>query len=372
MSKEIMNESRSLTDIQLISKEGEWPELPRLGSGQKLDIKAIRDPHEKLYLPFVVAPTVLSVIILGIIAFITFELFAMIIGVLLFFALILWVTWKMMFSFIMGNSIKVSSDQYPQIFRLVNEASEVLGISPPTVLIMQGNGLFEVLVAKRFSRRGFVILTSNLVDDLSKRRSSRELMFFIGRQLGLMASGYFRFWPIKHVFGKLAFLFYMAWERRCHFTADRLGLLVAGELYASEQALITITAGSCVAPSTNLKALKEQRAELFESAWAWIQLAFSTYPYMVDRIIRIREFAFEAVRTGIQAGTPVAVGTLPIDHTRIRALPIMVIHGHDVKARLELENFFFRKFPFVSPIAMIVETAAAASLPEKFEALAGC
>ncbi|MGH8625627.1 MAG: hypothetical protein ACREYC_10260 [Gammaproteobacteria bacterium] len=133
-------------------------------------------------------------------------------------------------------------------------------------------------------------------------------MFFIGRQLGLIANGYFRFWFFKNTIGRLALFFHQAWERRCHFTADRLGLLVAGDLYAAEQALLVITSGSAVAQAKNLEALKEQRAKLFESFWAWLRLGFSNYPYMVDRIIRLRQFAFAALSIGAQANAPVAVG----------------------------------------------------------------
>jgi predicted nucleotide-binding protein/Zn-dependent protease with chaperone function len=348
-----------------------WPELPQLAQHQRLDLKRIRDPLEKLYLPFVLLPTLIIVVILTVVAIQNLRIFLQITAIFLVLGLFLWISWKLLFVSILGNSIKISSSQYSQIFRLVNEASELLGIEPPTIFIMQGHGLFEVFVAKCFSRRGFVILTSNLVDDLTERGSSRELMFYIGRQLGLLACGYFRFWLFKHLLGQFAFLFHPAWERRCHLTADRLGLLVAGDLYAAEQALITITAGCSVAPNTNMIAIREQRTELFEDVWAWLHLAFSNYPYMVDRIARLREFALQAAREGVQANAPIAVGSLPITHARIRALPLMVIHGHDGKARLELENFLFRRFPHVSPIAMVVEMASAASLPEKFEELAG-
>ena len=87
---------------------------------------------------------------------------------------------------------------------LVKEASDILGIVPPDVFVMQGHGFFEVLVAKYFSRRGVMILMSNLVDDLTERGSSRELMFFIGRQLGLIATGFFRWWVVKHTLGQFA------------------------------------------------------------------------------------------------------------------------------------------------------------------------
>jgi hypothetical protein len=74
---------------------------------------------------------------------------------------------------------------------------------------------------------------------------------------------------------------------------------------------------------------------------------------------------------GLQANSPVAVAALPINHRPIRALPVMIIHGHDTGARLELENFVLRQFPHVALITMINEADAAYSLPEKFERLAG-
>lgn len=153
-------------------------------------------------------------------------------------------------------------------------------------------------------------------------------------------------------------------------TADRLGLLVAGDLYAAEQALLIITAGSGIASSTNIQAIKEQRTELFDRFWAWIQLGLSSYPYMVDRVILMQEFALSAVRRGIQSNAPLAVGALPIAHRQIRSIPLMIVHGHDTGARLELENFLLKRFPHVTPITMIEQEDSARTLPEKFERLA--
>jgi predicted nucleotide-binding protein len=91
---------------------------------------------------------------------------------------------------------------------------------------------------------------------------------------------------------------------------------------------------------------------------------------MVDRLFRLRQFAFAAAVRGLQAQAPVAIGALPIAHRPIRALPLMIVHGHDLVARLELENFLRRYFPHVAPVAMIAQTQAAHTLPEKFERLA--
>ena len=91
---------------------------------------------------------------------------------------------------------------------------------------------------------------------------------------------------------------------------------------------------------------------------------------MVDPIIEMREFAYYAAEQGIQGNAPTAIGALPISHRPIRAVPIMIVHGHDQTARLELENFLLHRFPHVAPIAMIDQADAASTLPEKFERLA--
>jgi hypothetical protein len=347
-------------------------EIPRLGKGQKLDLRAIRDAKENFYLSFVWLPTVIITIILIALLFDENgrQIFLIIVVVYLSLILALWIAWQLFLAVLRGDAIRVGPNQYPQIHSLVTEASNVLEINAPTVFILQGHGLFELFVVRRFSRRGILMITSNMLDDLTEHRSSRELMFFIGRQLGLIATGYYRFWTLKHTIGQFSLFFYWAWKRHTHMTADRVGLLVAGDLYAAEQALLILTAGSGIGPNTNFQALKEQRTELFGHFWSWIKLGFSDYPYMIDRIICMREFAFAAIRSGIQSNAPVALGALPITHRPIRAIPLMIVHGHDAAARMELENFLLKNFPHVKPMTMIDKSDSAYTLPEKFERMA--
>jgi len=351
-------------------------EMPRLVPGQRVDLAAIRVPYERFYLAFVWLPSVIALLaLLGAVIVGLQQNLGVWHGLLILFLTTLfvvgfrWIGWRLLTASLLGHGIRVGPSQYPQIHALVTEASEILGIVPPTVIILQGHGLFEILVARWFSRRGFLIITSNMLDDLVENGSSRELMFFVGRQLGLIASGFFDFWFFKHLLGQLASLFYLAWERRCHLTADRVGLLVAGDAEAAEQALLLITAGSGVAANTNIDAVREQRDALFDSFWSWINLGLSSYPYMVDRIIRLREFAASAAQSGISANAPAAIGALQLKHRPIRALPLIIVHGHDMMARLELVNFLQSKFPHVKPVLMIDETDAARTLPEKFERL---
>jgi hypothetical protein len=236
---------------------------------------------------------------------------------------------------------------------------------------MHGHGLFELFVGKRFMRNGMIIVTSNMLDEFAARPNSREFMMFVGRQLGHIKAGHFRWWFFKDVIGRGALFFHSAWWRHCHITADRIGLLCAGELYAAEQALIMITVGTGVAPGTNFAAIQRQREQLGASFWAWLNKIFSTYPYMVLRIVRLREFATTLGLRPEAVNRPRALGVLPIQHVSLRSLPILVIHGHDRLALLELQNLLLTKFPNVVPRLMVSHQHGTLGMSEKFDRVAG-
>jgi hypothetical protein len=339
------------------------PDIGMLGRGVRINMQAVRDPWERRYFAVIVfVNVVIALMLVGLVIFdfriaIGLAIFGLLIGALS------WITWKLVFALVHGNSIEVGENQYPQIFRVIKAAAEALQIPVPTVLIMQGHGLFEVLVAKRFSRRGYIFLMSNMVDEFAKRPTSREFMMFIGLQLGRIKAGHFDYWVFKEVVGQCAFLFHWAWKRRCTFTADRIGLLVAGDLYSAERALFMITAGSRIAAGTRYNAVLEQRTRLFESGWAWLRLAFCTYPYMVDRVVRLREFAEMVTRRS-------DVGALPIEHRSLSALPILIIHGRDRMALLELKDFIHSHLPQIVPRVMVDEVIGSIRLVDKFERIA--
>jgi hypothetical protein len=188
---------------------------------------------------------------------------------------------------------------------------------------------------------------------------------FVGRQLGHIRAGHFRWWFFKEVVGSWSIWACKAWRRRCHYTADRIGLLLAGDLRAAQYALVMITVGTRIAPSTNLEDIVEQRERLFDNLWSWFWLSFSSYPSILDRIIKLEKFSGsinESARPG--------VGSLTIDHRPLRTLPILIIHGHDRFALLELKDFLYSNFPEVMPAVMSTTGAGALTLPEKFEAVA--
>jgi Zn-dependent protease with chaperone function len=342
--------------------EDKFGVLPVLRPDQKLDLRGIRDRWENFYLVIIYAFDCLVALALFGVALWDLETFFIALIILGIFGIISWISWHFLRIYIYGNSIEVGPTQYPQIYRTVKRAADLLEVATPTIVIIQGHGMFELFIARRFSRRGLVIITSNMIDEFSKRPSSRELMMFVGRQLGHIKAKHFHRWILKDSIGRFAFFFYYAWKRRCNFTADRVGLLVTGEIEAAERALYMITVGGGIAPSTNFDDVKEQRARLFESPWSWFRLAFASYPYIVDRVVRLHQFSEEVARR-----VRPEVGAIPVDFFPVRSLPLLIIHGHDQLAVLDLKDFLYSAFPHVVPRQMMLETAGSLSMPEKFE-----
>jgi Zn-dependent protease with chaperone function len=345
------------------------PAVPFIDEGAIPDIRGIRDEWEHFYLGFIIAVNVIvwSAALVFVWAYPQAAMIALLFAAPL--ALLSWIAWKLTYSMIYGHSVRVGPNQYPQIDRLVRAAAQRLGIQEPTVLVLNGHGIVELFLAKRFTRRGVIILTSNLFEAMKERSSSRELMMVVGRQLGHIMAGHYRFWFLKDVVGALAIGFHAAWKRRCHFTADRIGLLVTGDLLAAEQGLLIVAVGDTLAAGTNIDELQVQRDEHFDDVWTWIRLTFEHYPYLVDRVVRLRRFATAMLAS--HALQPSRIGAIRLQHQVIRSLPVFIIHGHDRGSLLELKNFLFTKFPNVMPLVMAEDTMAAATLPEKLEAIAG-
>lgn len=346
-------------------------DLPAMGAKQRLSFDEVRDPKENIYLTIIWGVNGLVGLGLIAMAFAAPEVILVLLAYTVAGLAAVWINWKLLLARLLGHCIEVGPRQYPQIHSVIRQAADYLAIPVPQVFVMQGHGMFEIFVAKLFSRNGVIILTSNLIDEFAKKPTSREFMMFVGRQLGHIKAGHFRLWFFKNVIGLGALFFWSAWRRHCHITADRIGLLCAGNLYAAEQALLMITVGTELAPGTNFDAVQEQRERLSQSFWAWLQKIFSTYPHMVVRLVRLREFASMMGLRATAPDAPTAIGALPIAHTPLRSMPILVIHGHDRLSLLELQNLLLQRFPHIIPRVMVAEQIGTLGMAEKFERISG-
>jgi Zn-dependent protease with chaperone function len=301
------------------------PPLPYLAAGKKPSPDAIRDHGERIYFRCLIAFN--AVFFAGVIvSLLLWRRQTIVVGLFGLSPLISdWFLWKWAFPTLYGQSIRIGPHQYPHLYRLFRAAVERLEVREPVVLVFNGNGLLGLLLKKRFTRRGVITLTSNLFDALQQRPSSRELMMIIGAQLGHLVAGHYRLWFFTDYVGALALGLHAAWKRRCQYTADRVGLMLAGDTFAAEQGLLVLTVGQTLAPGTNIEELPEQREDLYDDVWSWLRLIFSYEPYWIDRLVRLRQYAQRLRELNTEA--PSLAGAIPLPHGDIRARSVFIVHG---------------------------------------------
>jgi len=225
--------------------------------------------------------------------------------------------------FLHGNSVRVSATQYPEVFRAVKAACDYIDLRRvPTIYIMNGQGMLELFLIKRFSRKGILVFTSELIDNLLDSNDSRELMMIIGRQLGHLKLGHFRFWFFKDFIGQFAIFIHSAWWRRCHYSADRVGFLVSGSLEASRRALYVLTVGKKLAAATRLAAIEEQEEELDDSFFAWLSEITHKYPFIIRRVVELASFREHVSERPYNAGAAVEVALLPSEVNRFQIINV--------------------------------------------------
>ncbi len=205
-----------------------------------------------------------------------------------------WVSFRIFYWLTFGDSVRLNAAQYPKLYTVVRQAaSELLLQHDPAVFVKHGHGVLHSIAARFFSRRGVLVLTSNLVDDLTATGDTRAIMMIIGRHLGQIAAGHFRYPFIVYTLGRWLYPLYAAYLRRCELTADRIGYLIVGDLNEAERALLTLTVGKRLAPQTKLDEIKVQRDEASDSFLAVLIRWLRVVPYMIDRIEELRLFQVE-------------------------------------------------------------------------------
>jgi Zn-dependent protease with chaperone function len=300
--------------------------LPVLKQDQKLDLKPLRYKTENMFLGIIVAFNI--AVFVGVLAVIAMSeqpavMTVYLAGTVLTLYLLDKLSLVLFYWYLHGNSIRVSATQYPEVFQAVKGACDYINLRRvPTIYIMHGHGMLELFLIKRYSRKGVFVFTSELIDNLLDSNDSRELMMIIGRQLGHLKLGHFRFWFFKDFIGRFAILIHPAWWRRCHYSADRVGFLVAGSLEASRRALYVLTVGKKLAAATRLAAIEEQESELDDSFFAWLSQIIRRYPFMIRRVVELASFREFVSERPYNPAAARELAVLPSDVNRFQIINV--------------------------------------------------
>lgn len=248
---------------------------------QSIDIERVRDSWEK--------PIFYLLLILSIITFIIAIYTVFFLIFIIFYVILSLFAQIFFFALIKANGVQLNSEQYPEIYEMVEEYSDRLGLKvvPETYILQQT--VFNAFAA-RIARKRIVVLYSELVEALIYEGNTKQLGFVIGHELGHHAAGHVKWYGILSA-GSIFFppLFYL-WSRAAEYTCDRIGYLCVGDKEIAKQGLVKLMVGKRLARTINYQALEVQRKSVARSTSATILEWFMTHPHLVNRVKQLEDY----------------------------------------------------------------------------------
>jgi Zn-dependent protease with chaperone function len=195
-------------------------------------------------------------------------------------------------SYIRGTAVKVSKNQFPELYAMYEECCAKLGIQEePELYILSADGLLNALATK-FLGTKYVVLFSNIIDALEENPNA--VKFYIGHELGHIKRNHLRWGPFLFPASILP-LVGAAHARAQEYTCDLHGYKCCeASPKDALNAIAVLAAGEKKWRTINTEQY------IAQSSWTggfWMSLHELTadYPWLSKRMAHIHAFSRKAV-----------------------------------------------------------------------------
>lgn len=178
---------------------------------------------------------------------IVFSLIDMYLSVVVLLGVVLYIQFEQ--ARYLGNSLRVHSRQFPEIFAIFRRQAEQLQIRKANLYINQDPYLNAHTLGLGTCS---VVLSSALVEQLSLD----ELSFVIGHELGHYQAGHTKisslFIPLN-TNNIVSTLIFGLWQRKAEYTSDQCGLVLTKNIDAAIDAMIKLAVGGNLAKKVDVE-----------------------------------------------------------------------------------------------------------------------
>ncbi|WP_410211768.1 M48 family metalloprotease [Aquirhabdus sp.] len=207
---------------------------------------------------------------------------AVIIYILLFFIIYLFAQ-SALISWIKGNGVQITAEQFPELYARFSSSCQRLEIkTQPDAYILQSGGVLNAF-ATRFLGRNFVVLYSNVIDALAAHPDA--VSFYIGHELGHIKRRHIQ-WAGFLSLANLLPILGAAQSRAHEYTCDNFGAACCEDKQSALYGIAVLAAGEKSYAALNIHAYLKQLKST-TGFWMSFHELISDYPWLVKRAARI-------------------------------------------------------------------------------------
>ena len=193
-----------------------------------------------------------------------------------YIVLLIWIRGKTL-GIIRGNAIKVTSKQFPEVYEILQQKAEVLGMSKvPTAYVVNGNGMLQAF-AMRFLRRNYVVLFSDVVR--VAKQDKDVLSFIIGHELAHIHLHHYSM--IRSLFVLPIPILVLALSRAREYSCDAIGHYLAPK--GAGRGIVLLAVGKHLFQEVNVDEWMEG-ARQDQGVTTWCSELFMIHPHLYNRL----------------------------------------------------------------------------------------
>jgi Zn-dependent protease with chaperone function len=191
---------------------------------------------------------------------------------------------------LLGQSVKVSEHQLPDVYAASKKAASRLFMPMPDIFVTQNPVINAYAIG--FLGKKSVVLNSKTVEAMT----NEELTYILGHEFAHIKCNHTKWMvitsstesvriPILSSFFGFIFLF---WSRKAEYTADRGGLIASKDLKSSITALLKVAVGEKLVSQMDIARILRQQegADIIDN----LSEIVGTHPYTLNRIRYLKDF----------------------------------------------------------------------------------